>query len=97
MSNTPTWHSWRGMIERVNNRNYKQFMDYGGRGIRVCDRWSIQKGFLNFLADMSIKPVGTTLDRINNDGDYEPNNCRWATYHEQNLNRRSKKREIQHV
>ena len=92
MSRTPTWYSWVGMIERATNKKYKQYKDYAGRGIKVCDRWTEQKGFLNFLADMGERPEGMTLDRIDNDGNYEPDNCRWATYSQQRVNSRPRKR-----
>ena len=59
---------------------------YGGRGIAVCGRWSGPGGFSNFLADMGERPEGHTLDRINNDGNYSPDNCRWATPKEQRAN-----------
>jgi len=74
------------MRERCNNPNYKRFSDYGGRGITVCRRWS---RFQNFLSDMGPRPVGHTLDRINNEGNYEPGNCRWATPKTQARNARS--------
>lgn len=78
---------WMGMHYRCSNPKSKGYKNYGGRGIRVCERW--QK-FENFLADMGEPPPGLTLDRINNDGDYEPDNCRWATWEEQNNNQRPK-------
>lgn len=74
------------MWERCINANSPSFRNYGGRGIRVCDRWRV---FENFLADMGIAPVGMSLDRINNDGHYEPDNCRWADVKTQAWNRRT--------
>ena len=73
------------MIERTSNPRNKAYKDYGGRGITVCERWL---KFENFFADMGARPPGLTLDRRNNDGNYEPGNCRWATRHEQVVNRR---------
>lgn len=63
----------------------KDYKNYGGRGITVCERWLV---FENFYADMGERPQGLTLDRINSDGNYEPSNCRWATQAEQTANRR---------
>ena len=73
-----THNSWRAMKERCNNPNYRCYARYGGRGIKVCERWQGADGFSNFLHDMGDRPNGTTLDRINLDGNYEPSNCRWA-------------------
>jgi hypothetical protein len=74
------------MIQRCTNPKFHQFKDYGGRGIQVCDRW--RESFEAFLADMGEPPEGHTLDRIQNYGDYEPGNCRWATRDEQRKNSR---------
>lgn len=84
MRRTPTYVSWYGMLSRCRNRNGSHYDYYGGKGVKVCERWLL---FENFYADMGIRPVGSSLDRINGDGNYEPGNCRWATSVQQSVNR----------
>jgi len=89
---TPTWRSWSSMFTRCYNPHCRHYANYGGRGITVCARWTGEEGFQNFLAAMGARPKGMTLDRYpNNDGNYEPGNCRWATASEQIRNSRSAK------
>lgn len=85
MTKTPEHACWAAMLTRCRNPKSTAFRNYGARGIKVCDRWL---KFENFFADMGSRPPGLTLDRKNNNGDYEPGNCYWATVSEQNKNRR---------
>lgn len=84
---SPTYISWRAMVQRCTYPKNNRYANYGGRGIQVCAEWVF---FENFLRDMGERPIGTSLDRRDNDGNYEPSNCRWSTPKEQSNNRRSR-------
>lgn len=88
MYNTPTYRSWSSMIARCTNPMHHQWKDYGGRGIKVCEEWTI---FENFFSDMGERPKGKSIDRIDNDKGYNSKNCKWSTRTEQNRNKRNSK------
>jgi len=86
MGRTPEYYAWAAMLQRCYNPNNNYYKRYGARGISVCERW--RNSFSDFYSDMGAKPSELlSIDRINNDGNYEPSNCRWATQKEQTRNR----------
>lgn len=86
MSSSPEYKSWNAMKGRCYDSNHPKYKNYGGRGIIICERWL--NSFENFYLDMGKRPKGTTIDRKDSDGNYEPNNCRWATLSTQSHNRK---------
>lgn len=84
----PEHYIWRSMHSRCYNPKQRSYMHYGGRGIKVCDRWHCYEAF---LADMGAKPEGMSLDRVDNDKDYCPDNCKWSTPSEQQKNKTTTK------
>ena len=86
LTDTPLYKVWQGMIQRCENKKHFSYKNYGGRGVKVCDRW--RNSFVTFLEDMGERPKGFSIDRINNNGNYEPNNCKWSSPTEQMLNKR---------
>lgn len=90
-NNKKEYYSYGHMVQRCLNHKCKDYKDYGGRGVKVCDRWLGPDGFTNFMEDMGKRPKdGYSLDRIDVDGDYEPSNCRWANDWTQANNKRGK-------
>lgn len=87
---TPEYRTYKGMLQRCYYQKHNRYEKYGGRGIKVCERWL--ESFGNFLADMGPRPKGHSLDRRDVDGDYSPDNCRWATPREQGTNTARKPR-----
>jgi hypothetical protein len=103
-TDSPEYRSWRAMHNRCFLPSHAHYAEYGGRGIKICDRWAgprrvggYNEGFQNFWDDMGPRPEGTSLDRINPNGDYEPGNCRWATSQQQNLNRRPFRKKVKYT
>lgn len=90
MTKTRTFKSWESMKQRCTNKKAPDYDRYGGRGIKICDKWI--HSFENFLMDMGERPENTSLDRIDVNGDYEKENCRWATYSYQMRNKRNTKK-----
>jgi len=85
----PLYHVWKSMMSRCSNPRFKQWKDYGGRGIKVCERWKRHgEGFKVFLEDMGERPPEYVLDRTNNDLGYSPENCKWVTKSQSQRNRR---------
>lgn len=87
LSKHELYKTYKGMLSRCYDYNSKSFKNYGGRGITVCNRWKGKNGLSNFIKDMGERPDGYTIDRINRDCNYSPDNCKWSHIYEQNYNR----------
>lgn len=87
---SPEYKAWSSAVQRCTNPRHPSYRNYGGRGVRICEEW--RRSFVAFFNHMGPRPPGLTLDRIDNDGHYEPGNCRWTTYTEQIRNRRKLRR-----
>jgi len=87
MRQSKEYECWTSMIQRCTNPNKRGYKDYGGRGITVCEQW---RSFEQFFADMGSCPRGYSIERIDNDGNYEPPNCKWIPKNEQQKNRRKR-------
>lgn len=95
MSREPLYRVWATMKARCYNKNHNRYKYYGGRGIKVCDRWL--NSFENFLEDMGMRAEGLTIERVDNDDDYSPGNCEWRTHADQSRNRRTTKLSIKKI
>lgn len=97
MSKSSVWNAWHGLRDRCLNPESKAYKYYGGKGVIICDRWLGEDGFQHFYDDMGEKPTPKhSIDRINSNGNYEPGNCRWATWEEQQNNKTGYNRIIEY-
>lgn len=92
VSQTKEYYVWNGMKQRCSNPKHISFPHYGGRGIKVCERW--MKSFSAFMSDMGPRPAGATIERENNDGPYAPWNCKWASREQQQSNKRPRREKL---